>query len=128
MRNVPILSATDLGRQAEALACRYLERQGLTIERRNVRYPVGEIDIVAREGDALCFIEVRSKSSTQWGGALESVTQRKRRRLIRAARWYLNGFRAMPEQIRFDVIAIDWPSDRAPQVELIRGAFDAKAG
>ena len=112
-----------LGRRGEALAVAFLNSAGYRIERMNVRYPVGEIDIVAREGEVLCFVEVRSTSSGQWGGPLASVTEPKRRRLIRAAQWYLAGT-PLPPEIRFDVLAIEWEGD-TPRVELIRGAFDA---
>ena len=121
----------DLGRRSEQLAQRWLARQGYTIERTNVRFPVGELDIVAREGNALCFVEVRATSSSAWGGALATITDRKRRRLIRAARWYLAHLRqgfggqarehALPEEIRFDVVAIEW--SEPPKLELIRHAF-----
>ena len=112
-----------LGRRSEALAAAFLNSAGYRIERTNVRFPVGEIDVVAREGDVLCFVEVRSTSSSQWGGPLASITGPKRRRLIQAARWYLAG-KPMPPEIRFDVLAIEWEGN-TPRVELIRGAFDA---
>lgn len=90
-----------------------------------MRFPVGELDLVALEGETLCFIEVRSTSSDRWGGALASVTHRKQRRIIRAAQWYANRLGELPEQMRFDVVAVEWPSDGGPSVQLIRGAFDA---
>ena len=95
------------------------------IEQTNVRFPVGEIDIVAREGDALCFVEVRSRSSSQWGGALSSIGERKQRRVIQAARWYLSRFRQLPPEIRFDVVAVDWEGG-SPRITLVRGAFDER--
>ena len=133
LRNLLAAHRRDLGRRGEQLAQRWLIRQGYTIEHTNVRFPVGELDIVAREGRALCFIEVRATSSSAWGGALATITDRKRQRLIRAARWYLarlrQGFggqareRALPEEIRFDVVAIEW--SEPPKLELIRHAFEA---
>jgi len=117
------------GHAAERLAGAFLRRQGYDIEATNVRFPVGEIDLVARESGVLCFVEVRSTSSRQWGGPLASVTDRKRRRLIRAARWYLHRTRLAPSESRFDVVAIIWSSAGAqPAIELIRGAFDASDG
>ena len=114
----------QLGQRSEQLALQFLGSQGYVIEQRNVRFPVGEIDIIAREGQTLCFVEVRSVSSPQWGGALASITDRKRRHLIRAARWYLSRCRELPPEIRFDVVAIEW-NGAAPSVELVRGAFTA---
>ena len=119
----PETSRQRLGRRSEALAAAFLNSAGYRIERTNVRFPVGEIDVVAREGEVLCFVEVRSASSGRWGGPLASVTWPKRRRLIQAARWYLTG-KPMPQEIRFDVLAIEWEGN-TPRVELIRGAFDA---
>jgi len=106
------------------LARRFLIAQGYTIQDTNVRFPVGELDLVARQGTALCFIEVRSTSSAAWGGGLASVDARKRRRIIQAARWYLSR-RPLPPEIRFDVLAIEYRDGAEPTVELVRGAFDA---
>jgi putative endonuclease len=111
------------GRAAERLAARVLSAQGYVIERTNVRYPVGEIDLVAREGRVLCFVEVRSASADRWSGALASVDGRKQRRLIRAARWHLSRLRELPPEIRFDVVAVTWHGASDPDVELVRGAF-----
>ena len=125
-----------LGRRSERLALRLLRLQGYVIERTNVRFPVGELDIVAREGDTLCFVEVRSTSSGRWGGPLASVTWPKQQRLLRAARWYLSRLPSWPPAIRFDVVAVAWqgqegpsrrlwPQRAQPTVELIRAAFEA---
>ncbi len=114
----------QLGRRSEEAAVRFLQANGYTIAERNVRFPVGEIDVVAWEAETLCFVEVRSASSSQWGGALASVTRPKQRRLIRAAQWYLARRKALPAQIRFDVVAIDWERT-PPAMELVRGAFEA---
>ncbi len=114
------------GEQAERLACAFLQAQGWVIEQRNVRYPVGEIDLVAWEGRTLCLVEVRSTSSLVWGGPLASVATPKQRRLIRAARWHLQQHRVSAEQIRFDVVAVDWSTD-PPSLQLVRGAFSDDA-
>ena len=121
---MPDLARQALGRSAEALAATHLRAQGYTIEAANARFPVGEIDLIAREGTTLCFVEVRSASSQEWGGALESITDRKRRRVVRAAAWYLARRRAAPEEVRFDVVTVQWTPGR-PVVELVRAAFFA---
>src|SRR3990167_5102817 len=113
------------GRRAEQIAEGFLRAQGFEILERNVRFPVGEIDLVARERDALCFVEVRSTASQAWGGAAASVTRPKQRRLIRAAQWYLESRRPSFLNARFDVVAIEWQREHDPTVELIRGAFTA---
>ena len=114
----------ELGSRSEALARRFLTLHGYVIQEINVRFPVGEIDIIAWDGPALCFVEVRSASSNEWGGALESIGDRKRLHLIRAARWYLTRLRPLPEETRFDVVAVDWSGPDAPRIELIRRAFE----
>ena len=118
-------SRQAVGVRSEQLAARFLAAHGYAIEARNVRFPVGEIDLVARDGQTLCFVEVRSASSLQWGGAAASITTEKQRRLLRAARWYLARLRAVPPEIRFDVVAVDWSHRDGPALELVRGAFDA---
>ncbi len=129
MRSLRMLTPNEqrraLGEWSERLARQFLAGQGYVIRETNVRFPVGEIDVVAQEGGVLCFVEIRSASSAQWGGALASITDRKRQRLIRAARWYLARLRELPPEIRFDVVGIDWEPAGRPQIELIRGAFDA---
>ena len=121
----PRTARQELGERSEQLALRFLVSQGYAIEETNVRFPVGEIDTVAREGHTLCFVEVRATRSDDWGGPLASIGDRKRRRLIRAARWYLVRFRELPEEIRFDVVAMTWDGAGEPTPELVRGAFDA---
>ena len=112
-----------LGRRAEALACEFLRQRGFFVEALNVRYRVGEIDIVAREGSTLCFVEVRSTGSVAWGGPLATVTSPKQRRIVRAAQIYLQREPVVPEEIRFDVVAVDWSEGRKAKIELVRCAF-----
>lgn len=113
-----------LGVRSERLAAELLRDRGYRIIATNVRFPVGELDVVAWEQETLCLIEIRSVSSSQWGGALASITDRKRHRIIQAARWYLHRLRTMPRFVRFDVVAIEWHDAGQPTLELIQGAFD----
>jgi putative endonuclease len=91
---------------AEALAGRFLEAQGLTIVARNFRARRGEIDLVARDGDTLVFVEVRLRRSQSHGGAAESITAAKQARLFAAAQAYLLHERGDPP-CRFDAILLD---------------------
>jgi putative endonuclease len=110
--------ATASGPRAEALAAQYLARQGLTIVARNFRTRFGEIDVIAKDGSTLVFVEVRLRSSERFGGALESITAQKRARMIAAARGYLATIGGEPA-CRFDAIlmqrldaaCIDWRRD-----------------
>ena len=96
----------------------YLARQGLTIVARNFRTRFGEIDVIAKDGSTLVFVEVRMRSSERFGGALESITAQKRARMIAAARGYLATIVGEPA-CRFDAIlmqrldpaCIDWRRD-----------------
>lgn len=102
------------------LACDYLRDRGLSIVARNVRSRFGEIDIVARDGDTLVFVEVRLRRSRGFGGAAESITPAKRARLLAAAQSYLATLGSEPacriDAVLFDGEAgtsIDWQRDIA---------------
>ncbi|MDQ2909384.1 MAG: YraN family protein [Candidatus Eremiobacteraeota bacterium] len=106
-----------LGRDAEEAAAAYLTSLGLRILGRNVRGPSGEIDIIARDGETIVFVEVKARRSLACGPALDAVDLRKRRRLRAAAADYLQ-FAPPYARARFDVLAIDGASMR-----LHRAAF-----
>lgn len=110
----------DRGRDAEALAATYLQRQGLRIVERNWRCRFGEIDLIARDGPSLVFIEVRARTSLRYGGAAESIDRRKRSRLIAAASQYLAGA-GSHTPCRFDAVLIQG----AEKPQWIRNAFTA---
>lgn len=107
------------GTAAEDLAAAFLRRQGLAIVDRNFRCKGGEIDLVARDGAALVFVEVRLRRSSTHGGAVASVDAAKQRRILRAARTYLAGRGDV--QCRCDVVALD-ALDPA-RIDWIRNAF-----
>jgi putative endonuclease len=114
------------GDAAEERACRHLDRSGFTIVERNYRTRGGEIDIVARKGDLLVFVEVRSREVPGLGTPEESVTPAKRRRIVAAARRYLSDVPPSSwREARFDVIAIDGSGDDAA-LRHYPAAFDAK--
>jgi putative endonuclease len=114
------------GDAAEERACRHLDRSGFTIVERNFRTRGGEIDIVARKGDVLVFVEVRSREVPDFGTPEESVTPAKRCRIVATAREYLS--KVPPSswrEARFDVIAIEGSGD-AVELRHYPAAFDAK--
>lgn len=111
------------GRAAEDLAEAHLAGQGLHILARNYRVAGGEIDLIARHGAELVFVEVRSRRSAAFGSAAESVTPSKRRRLLLAAQHYLATLgQRTPPPCRFDVISITGTLD-AQHLEWLRDAF-----
>ena len=109
------------GKDAEARAARYLEARGLHIVERNYRSRYGEIDLIARDGVTLVFVEVRARSSNAFGGAAASITAAKRQKLTRTALHYLAGAGRTP-RCRFDAVLL--AGDDGP-VEWIRDAFSA---
>ena len=114
-----------LGARGERIAAEYLRQLGYRILARNLRWRDGELDLVALERDALCFIEVRTRSSLRFGSAEESIDARKRSRVVRAARRALAEHRwPRHRRLRFDVVAIDAARGQA-RVRLLRDAFRA---
>jgi putative endonuclease len=107
------------GVQAEALAAEFLERNGLAVIERNYRCRLGEIDLIAREGNIMVFVEVRQRASGAFGGAAASITRAKRARLVLAARHYLSRLGSEPA-CRFDVLLIE---GRPARIEWIHDAF-----
>jgi putative endonuclease len=99
------------GARGEAIAARYLEAQGLTILARNFRTRRGEIDLVARDGASLVFVEVRLRTSAAYGGAAASITHAKRARLVAAAGAYLVRLGSEPP-CRFDAVLLEGEDGR----------------
>ncbi len=113
-----------IGREAEDLAAAFLEERGCEVIARNHRIRRGEVDLVCREGDVVCFVEVRSRTSAAHGGPEETVQPAKARRVVAAATDWAVRNGALEGAIRFDVVAVTF-GDGAPRVEHFRGAFDA---
>lgn len=113
------------GQRYERYAADWLTERGLRIIARNFRCRVGEIDLVARDGDTLVFVEVRARTPSRYASAAASVDRRKQQRLLRTAQFYLHHHPAAAQRpCRFDVVAIE-PRQCAtpPQVRWIRSAF-----
>ena len=113
------------GREAEDLAAAFLRERGLEILARNHAVPRGEVDLVAREGEVLCFVEVRSRTSDAQGRPEETVGGAKARRVVAAATDWAARNGALDREIRFDVVAVTLLEGEAPRLEHFRGAFDA---
>jgi putative endonuclease len=123
---VPPEQRTGSGREAEAVACRFLEGAGFAIAERNWRGNGGEADIVARMGELLVFVEVRSREGSSLGTPEDSVGLGKRQRIVRAASHYLSTIPAASwREARFDVIAIEGTGETAV-LRHYPAAFDAK--
>lgn len=119
------MSRYQKGRQSEAVAAEFLERHGLHVVARNVRCPLGEIDLVAEEGQRLVFVEVKSRFSGRYGLPQDAVSIAKQRKLTRLAQWYLKKHGLERRPARFDVIAITWKAEQ-PEISWIVNAFEAR--
>jgi putative endonuclease len=116
------LARVALGKTGEDLACRELERRGYAILARRYRRRGGELDIVARDGGTIVFVEVKARRGQDWGGGADAVTPLKQRKIVQIAMEYLVRHRLMHHPCRFDVVAIDMaPSE--PAIEVYRNAF-----
>jgi putative endonuclease len=114
------------GREAEDVVCAYLGKRGMRVVERNFRTRGGEIDVIARDGDVLAFVEVRFREKDGHGLPEESVGPAKRRKIVTAARAYLAT--VSPDswrEARFDVAAVEGGGD-APEIRYYPAAFDAK--
>ena len=113
------------GKQGEDLACRELRRRGYEIFDRRYRTRLGELDIVARDGDTLVFIEVKARTSESHGSALEAITRPKRRVIVQMAHDYMTRRRPWSGPCRFDVVAVTMPANGRPCISVVAGAFGA---
>lgn len=108
---------TALGRFGEDVAVRHLVGMGMTVLERNWRCDLGEIDVVARCGDVLVIVEVKTRATDTFGSPAEAVTARKAFRLRRLAARWLAEHPVSPAEVRIDVIGVVLPRRGAPQVD-----------
>jgi len=103
------------GAQSETVALKYLLKQGLKLKARNFSCKMGEIDLIMTDQDVLTFVEVKMRSTNDYGGALLSVTPKKQQRIKKAALFYLKQYKNNPPRCRFDVVAIDGNQSKKAQ-------------
>ncbi len=116
-------SRSRFGTLAEQYAAVYLASRGYRVLDRNVRTPVGELDLVARRGREIVFVEVKARKSHAYGTPEESVTPQKQRHLIHASQAYIAGHRELRGlPYRIDVVAITWRGEEEPEVVHIPSA------
>jgi putative endonuclease len=113
-----VVDRSQQGAAAETEAARLLIAAGYCIVERNFRCKAGELDIVARDGDVLVFVEVRSRADDAHGSAVEMIRHAKQRRVARVAMYYLATVEPVFEECRFDIVAIT-----AGDAVLIKDAF-----
>lgn len=114
----------EVGALGEKIAAEYLTRRGYVIRERNFRSKEGEIDIIAEKDDFLVFIEVRTRTGPSFGTPEESVTAKKKERLIALAQAYREGRKDLPRSWRIDVVALELgPEGEVSRLELIENAI-----
>ncbi len=113
------------GNRGERVAARFLKKLGYKILVRQARSKVGEIDLIARDGETIVFVEVKTRSSHATGHPSEAVGYQKQKQLTRAALFWLKERNLLDHRCRFDVIAITWQDGQHPVVEHFIHAFEA---
>lgn len=126
-----ISETARVGHFGEQLAARFLTENGYRLVLANFKVPVGrnqrgvsvsgEIDLIALDGDTLCFVEVKTRSSDKFASPLAAVDLRKQRQITRTARVYRKVFHLQNVKFRFDVVSIVLNEGRAPAIEVFKG-------
>jgi len=115
-----------LGRRGERVAVRHLKRRHYRIIGRNYRCSLGEIDLIAGDGDTLVFVEVKTRASHQLQDPSETAGPVKWRRVERAARHFLARKAKADGPCRFDLVTVLWPSGGSPVVEHFEDAYQPR--
>lgn len=122
-RRTPI----PLGRQGEDVAVRFLRKQGFTIIERNVKLGHYEIDIIAREGDTVAFVEVKTRRNDDFADPEANVTSVKEQHIRRAAHRYMERHDDGRTYYRYDIVSVVLPEAGRPRITLIRDAFQERS-
>jgi putative endonuclease len=122
------MNRQEIGKLGEKLAQKFLKKRGYRIRETNFHCRQGEVDIIARQGDYLVFIEVRTKSNLDFGSPEESITQSKKEKLIAVALTYITTHQKLPPLWRIDVVALE-VSDKGKtkRIELIENAIEQES-
>jgi len=113
----------ELGRLGEELALKKIQNMGYKCLVRNYRCALGELDLVARDGDTLVFVEIKTRRGKSLGYAKEAVSNRKKRQLSKVALHYMKDHHCADAKSRFDVVAVSLAGNRR-EIEVVRNAFD----
>lgn len=124
-RDKQVKIANPTAKLGEDKACEYLKKLGFKIIERNFRKRYGEIDIVAieetkKDGKVLAFIEVKTRTSSQFGNPLEAITYWKLKSLIKTAEFYKISHKNLPESLRIDAVSVILNGNKVQNIELTR--------
>ncbi|RJQ57733.1 MAG: YraN family protein [Desulfobacteraceae bacterium] len=120
-------SSRQYGEKGESEAVRFLTKNGYRILQQNYRTKLGEIDIIAKDGGVIVFVEVKARRSKRYGHPKWAITPKKQRNMSMVALHYLKSTHQMQSRARFDVLTIQ-SDERPPQIEIVRNAFDLAFG
>jgi putative endonuclease len=118
-------STAARGSHFESLAGKYLRKKGYRLVERNFRFGHKEIDIIALDGETVVFVEVKGRTSREFGLPGESVSRRKMRHIVKTAEAYLSRRKMWNRPCRFDVVCVTLVENREAKFEHIRNAFEA---
>lgn len=114
-----------LGDRGERAAVRFLKAEGYRILARQHRTALGEVDIIAQDGETTVFVEVKTRSTAAAGQPFEAVDRQKQHKMTLVALAWLKHYQRLDQPARFDVVSILWPEDsRKPQIQHFRNAFE----
>lgn len=117
----------NFGRAGEDAAAAFLKKKGYRILERNYRARVGEVDIIAEHKKTVVFVEVKSRSSDEFGGGIAALTPHKQHKVAQTARCFLAKHKIVDREVRFDIVALsgDPSQPESWEIELIQDAFRA---
>ena len=114
---------SSLGERGEMAACGFLKEHGYEILEKNYKCKLGEIDVIARRYGRLAFVEIKTRTSVQFGTPQEAVNLQKQEKIFKVAQWYMKEKKFVKTPVAFDVVAILWKEGQAPEIRLIADAF-----
>ena len=133
-RKVSAKHTISLGEHGEALAAEYLVKNGYRLVIANFKVPVGrntkgvsvtgEIDLIALDGETLCFVEVKTRRSDEFTPVITAVDTRKQRQITRTAKVYRRIFGVWEMEYRYDVVTVLMPKHAVPEIELTKGFWN----
>jgi len=106
------------------MACGFLKENGYEILEKNYKCKLGEIDVIARRQGRLAFIEIKTRTTAEFGTPQEAVNLPKQEKIFKVAQWYMKEKKLAKTPISFDVVAILWKEGQAPEIRLITDAFE----
>jgi putative endonuclease len=113
-----------LGERGEIAACGFLKENGYEILEKNYKCKLGEIDVIARRKGRLAFIEIKTRTSAQFGMPQEAVDLKKQEKIFKVAQWYMKEKKSLRIPVAFDVVAILWKEGQKPEIRLFADAFE----